>query len=218
MSIPYSLALRLRRICSTDQSFTHRTKELIQYLTNRGYKHKYVTNEIDKVSLIPRQTSLKQTNKATNNRVPYVITYNPALRQIPSITKKYFPVLQSSTRCTEVFPGPPLIAYRRPKSLRNYLVRAKINSNINNNSNSTNPPLNPPGSYKCNISRCKTCSFIATDTINYTFPNTSQTRNISSKLSCSTNNLIYMIQCNTCFTSRQSTDCQYIGQTGRTFT
>ena len=33
-SIPYSLALRLRRICSTDEFFKHRSAELQTYLTN----------------------------------------------------------------------------------------------------------------------------------------------------------------------------------------
>ena len=213
MSIPYSLALRLKRICSTDESFQKRKKELINYLTNRGYKTKFITKEIDKASTIPRHTALQQIDKPYNNRVPYVLTYNPALRQIPSIIKKYIPVLQSSTKCADVFPNPPLISYRRPKNLRDLLVRAKINDNNNIN---TNPAQNKPGSYKCHLSKCMTCPFIVTNTNAYTFSNTNQTRQISNKLSCATNNLIYMIQCQKCSTTEQPSDSQYIGQTGRT--
>ena len=36
-SIPYSLALRLRRICSNDDNYIMRTTELIDYLVRRGY-------------------------------------------------------------------------------------------------------------------------------------------------------------------------------------
>ena len=36
-SIPYSLALRLRRICSNHDSYIMRTTELIDYLVRRGY-------------------------------------------------------------------------------------------------------------------------------------------------------------------------------------
>ena len=38
-SIPYSLALRLRRICSDDDTYKQRCKELMDYLVNRGYEH-----------------------------------------------------------------------------------------------------------------------------------------------------------------------------------
>ena len=36
-AIPFSLALRLRRICSPNETFTLRTNELIDYLHKRGY-------------------------------------------------------------------------------------------------------------------------------------------------------------------------------------
>ena len=36
-AIPFSLALRLRRICSSDESFTLRANKLIKYLNDRGY-------------------------------------------------------------------------------------------------------------------------------------------------------------------------------------
>ena len=41
-SIPYSLALRLRRICSKDIFFEQRSNELTTYLVKRGYKNEFV--------------------------------------------------------------------------------------------------------------------------------------------------------------------------------
>ena len=38
-AIPFSLALRLRRICSTDAKFKHRINELKTYLLARGYNN-----------------------------------------------------------------------------------------------------------------------------------------------------------------------------------
>ena len=48
-AIPFSLALRLRRICSSDATFTLRTNELIQYLNNRGYNLSLLKHEIQHV-------------------------------------------------------------------------------------------------------------------------------------------------------------------------
>ena len=45
-AIPYSLALRLRRICSKDEFFEHRSAELLSYLTKRGYKDRFVKQQI----------------------------------------------------------------------------------------------------------------------------------------------------------------------------
>ena len=42
-AIPFSLALRLRRICSSDDTFTKRTTELKTYLNKRGYNLSFRT-------------------------------------------------------------------------------------------------------------------------------------------------------------------------------
>ena len=41
-SIPFSLALRIRRICSTAEKFKQRTSELLEFLCKRGHKRQYV--------------------------------------------------------------------------------------------------------------------------------------------------------------------------------
>ena len=47
-------------------------------------------------------------------RVPFVITYNPALRSISSIIiRKHFHIILSSPRCYNVLKAAPIVAYRR---------------------------------------------------------------------------------------------------------
>ena len=55
-AIPFSvlLALTLRRICSTNETFTLRTNELIDYLYKRGYKRYFLQREIQRVNNITR--------------------------------------------------------------------------------------------------------------------------------------------------------------------
>ena len=43
-------------------------------------------------------------------RVPFVVTYNPALRSISSIIRKHFHILTSSPRCYNVFKAAPIVA------------------------------------------------------------------------------------------------------------
>ena len=46
-SIPYSMALRLRRICSTDDFFNKRLNVNTTHLINRGYKHRFSRCELN---------------------------------------------------------------------------------------------------------------------------------------------------------------------------
>lgn len=86
-AIPFSLALRLRRICSSDETLTLHSNELIQYLNNRGCNLSLLKHEGQRVHAITRTDALKPSISTSNlpSRVLFVITYNPALRSISSI-------------------------------------------------------------------------------------------------------------------------------------
>ena len=129
-AIPFSLALRLRRICSSDETFTVRTNELIQYLNNRGYNLSFLKHEVQRVHTITRTDAPKPSTSTSNSpsHVPFIITYNPALRSLSSVIQKHFNILSSSQRCTNVFKSTPLVAFRRTDNLSDKLVRSKLHT------------------------------------------------------------------------------------------
>ena len=102
-AIPFSLALRLRRICSTDAKFKHRINELKTYLLARGYNNNFLEKQFLRAANISRTNALQTKPKASNDVVPFVVTYNPALRRISNILRKHFNILHSSKRCKDVF-------------------------------------------------------------------------------------------------------------------
>ena len=63
-AIPFSLALRLRRICSTDATFNTRTAQLTTYLLKRGYLTSS-TNKYDAPPTCPAN-SLYKPKTSTN--------------------------------------------------------------------------------------------------------------------------------------------------------
>ena len=202
-TIPFSLFLRIRRICSTDAFFDKRSEELIKHLVQRGYSRYSLQKDANRVRAIPRHATLQpQEQKATKtDRTPFVISFNPALPKISSIVKKHINILQSSANCKQVFPHPPVIAYKRNASLRDLLVHSELPQNKPSNQQ-------PAGIHKCNHPRCLTCSFLQEGQTNYTFFNTNESRKISDYISCNSKNLIYLIQCKKCHS-------QYIGETKR---
>ena len=129
-SIPYSLALRLRRISSKEDSFNIRATELELYLTKRGYKNRFIKSQIARAKLIPRNDALNEHNRDTPKptRVPFIITYNPALPNIREILHKKQLILDSTERLHKIFSETPVVAFRRSPNLRDLLVCAKLKS------------------------------------------------------------------------------------------
>ena len=62
-NIPYSLAYRLRRICSNDTNFELRLSELKTDLLSRGYYSKIIDTALNKARLIPRSEALKNAKR-----------------------------------------------------------------------------------------------------------------------------------------------------------
>ena len=90
----------------------------------------FLNQEVARVHNITRTQALTPNDTPTTNqpqRVPLVITYNPALRYISSIINKHFNILSSSPRCTNVFKVKPFVAFRRSNNLSNILVLNFIN-------------------------------------------------------------------------------------------
>ena len=76
---------------------------------------------------IPRCDTLFYKSKTRNTDRPvFITTYNPSLPSLNNVIKKYYPFLTTTERCQEAFKDTPLLAYRRPKNLRDFLVKAKL--------------------------------------------------------------------------------------------
>ena len=207
-SIPFSLALRIRRICSTIEKFKQRTNELLECFCKSGHRRQYVQSQINKAFQIPRRDTLFYKSKTRNTDRPvFVTSYHPSFPNLNNVIKKYFPILTSTERCQEAFKDTPLLAYRHPKNLCDFLVKAKLKQSPPNNANL------PKTVTRCNDGRCRTCKFIAHGTSSYTFHNTGEQRKILQNLSCSSNNFVYLINCKCCIKKDPTLPCQYIGQT-----
>ena len=102
--------------------------ELCDMLLSRGYKKKLIDRNIEKALLVPRDEAIKRVvRKKEMVRVVFSIMYHPALPSIPRIiAKAYRPMAESDPRLKEVFKEPPMVSYRRPPSLREKLIRAKV--------------------------------------------------------------------------------------------
>ena len=199
-NIPYSQALRLRRICSSDSDFELRARDLSKHLQKRQYFRSSIEEAIEKARKTPRVETLTYKTRQSNSRVPLVCEYHPALPPLASFIHKHLPILHSQERLKSVFPEPPVLAYSRPRNLRDILVTAKF-------SDKSEPQTDITGSRPCS-SNCKTCKLVDCTNSFKSF-RTSRKYPIQQDIHCLSKNLVYLIYCNLC-------GVQYIGESQNT--
>ena len=128
-NLPYALALRIRRICSNTTDFKDHCDKLTMRLRSRGYKMGLIKDGIRKASNITRAEALSPSNneqETKQDRVIFSTTYNPMLPNMKDKLDELQPILQASDRCKEVFKEPPIIAYRRNRSLNDIIVSRRL--------------------------------------------------------------------------------------------
>ena len=191
--IPYSQALRIRRICSEDQFFDKRVGELRGWLFNRGYKEGEVDQQIDKVRSLDRLELLdRQRKDQSDGRIPLVLTYHPALNRVYDILRDISNILLAGPEHKKLFQNKIFLSFRRAKNLKDKLVRAKL-------PNSDDGGLSAKGCYKCNGRKsCQICGLIKEGD---SFENTDENRCFtifSGRYNCNSENVVYLLQCECC--------------------
>ena len=196
-SIAYSQFLRLGRLCSDDDDFLVRSREMHTFFSQRDYPCSSLENDLRRVATINRPDALRSSEQydGTVDRVPLVLTYHPFNTQIKRSLLQNFQILATDQQTRDIFPQPPFVAYKRDLNLRNILVRSHDHSSTDQY-----------GSHACQRPRCHTCQYISQDTEiqgpRYSF-------SVRGHFTCQSSNLVYCISCNRCPT------ILYIGETGR---
>ncbi|KAJ8034008.1 hypothetical protein HOLleu_24414 [Holothuria leucospilota] len=124
-SIPYSQLLRARRICSEDSDFSAASKSILSFFEKRQYPTKILTGALHRIQGIDRAEALsKKSNTSTNLRIPLVISHHPSVRPIIRAVYRNIETLRKDPSTRDLFPEPPITAFRVEKNISKHLVRA----------------------------------------------------------------------------------------------
>ena len=173
-SISYAQALRLQWICSSDEH---------KMFFTRGYKGKFVKQQVQRAKRLSREellTPATESTKRNSTRTPFIVTYHPGLPNIGGILRDLHPILQLSEKCGKAIREIPVLAFRKPKSLKDYLVRAKVQKQM----------INAEGNRSRGSSVCQICR----DDSN----GTGKTYDIQCDLDCNSSNVVYLTSCKSC--------------------
>ena len=202
-NIPLSICFRFVRICSFKHILKIRLDEMKEDLLARGYNKKILDGAITKALDMDRDEALEKREKKSSDRIPFVITYHPALPSISTILRQGWKVMTKDEHLKKVFPQPPMVAYRQPKnsSLRQLLVKSKLPER---------EKRVVKGMKKCNQQSCNTCPLVRETKTVYSSTNNYSVE-INAPVTCETKNIIYVITCN----KKECKNIQYIGESGK---
>ena len=190
-AIPYGVALRIKRNCSTDDFLQTRCEEYKGYLKSQNYPADLVDKQFDKALKIPRSELLSKKVKANKKVFPLVLDYNPILPDVQNIIRRHLHLLRSSPQITEIFPAKSVFpAYRRTKNLKEVLAPSKFRP-----SSAANQTGNEGGCFKCDKNRCDLCKNFLLQASKFQSSATGRHFSIGQKVSCSSKNVIYLARC-----------------------
>ena len=131
------MGFRLLRIFSDEAIFEQRLKELKNnFLISRNYNSKLIDAEFEKVKSYPgnsfedkRREALKKIIRKPKDqtRVIAPVDYNPHLAKASQVFQKHHKaMLISAPHLKEIFPSPPMPAYRQPDNIRKILCKSTL--------------------------------------------------------------------------------------------
>ena len=207
-NIPYSQALRLKKICSENSEMENHLKELKKALMQRGYQQEFLDLQMTRINNIDRSILLNPAqDKEKKNGIPLVLKYNRTLPNIRNSIEKNWHLLQINPILAKTFENKPFIAYKRNKNLKELIGGNKIV----NNKVFRNRPMQKEGICKpCKTRPDNLCCEQVKETKTFKSYKTGRDYKIFHNLNCKSNYVIYLLQCCSC-------QIQYIGKSETPF-
>lgn len=235
-SIPYSQALRYKRIITDSTILESELKTLKTTFAQRNYPDKLIQTQIDRIKLRSRDSLLTYQSPAEKHAkfldflkgksfLPLITNFNTSIGK-PKFLKEFnsawINFIHSTPLNLQIFQNEmPQLVFKRGKTIGNNLISTKFNysSNLDRETinilasllteNSPNiPQMNINSNYRS--SKCAHPNCLCCDSIIesevYSDSNNHKTYHINNNFNCNSKNLIYYITCKKC---KQA----YIGQT-----
>jgi len=227
-AIPYSQAIRYRRIIDNDDLLDAELTSLCDIFHGRGYPMDLLNTTIEKIKLVPRESVLQYKDKSIKKDsfdkflrgksfLPLIIPFHQAFEFCLAVTigKHWLELLKCSDKLNIIFKNEmPQVVFKRGLTVGKLLTSTKCFSSTDCSDRETIDILraleleNTCHNVKpCEKALCKCCMHI---NITSVFYNTDRDRifTIDCSFDCNSKDVIYVISCLKC-------NKLYVGQTAR---
>ena len=202
--IPFGQFLRVRKICSSLERYDINAVEMGQAFLRRGYPKDLIETSLIKARRIEREKLFFNVKLPTIHssclNTYFIQTYSGVSNIVNSLLLKHLPLLTKNPDLRGFNELKVTFGYRRPKNLKDHLVRAALPCREDTQGKKSQRPC-------WNSAKCRYCPKIdKTGRIKSLI--TGREYTCKTNVTCQSNNLIYALSCKIC-------GIQYVGQTGR---
>ena len=195
-NIPFSQALRIRKICSRIEDYEFYSERLKKYFLAKHYPSSLLDNAIEKARKTDRMELLQsQCKNKSNSCIPLSLTYHPNLNRIPKILQTNYKNFIENPVTNHFSQHRVLTAFKKATNLRQILVK----------SDATIRKVQEHGTFPC-AQKCIICKYMVKTNI-ASNRDGSYSLKIKGHLDGTSVSVVYLITCKKC-------GIQYIGQTG----
>ena len=188
--IPKEVALRLRRICSSDEGFQEKSACYAKYLIDCGHDGIHVNKVFAEVKKIMREEARKNKEKQVNHSCILVTAFNPRAPDIKKIIRKHRSVIENDERAKLILPVSSIrIAYKRSANLKELVAPSNQYKNIQGEEK---------GCFKCSAQRCDCCKEFLEACTSFRSTTTGRTFTVQKLLNCKSKNVVYVAECVAC--------------------
>ena len=189
--IPYSQALRIKRICSTFEEYRKHSQDLIKRFVEKGYNELTVRKQIERVDHLDRSLPLKNFKPTRKDSISFSVTYDPVLPNIQEIINKHWHILNIDSSFKDIFNSSQLmIAFHKNTSLKQL-----IGTNTVKNNQKVLSPTQIATAGQC--TPCYTSQLICCQqvlkTTTFSSTQTKETFKIFHQVTCYSNCVIYLL-------------------------
>ena len=119
--------LRILRTNSSKATFDENISNFKKHLLDRGYPQNLIDRILSEIESTGRPTALKQNNKERKEILPFVTQlYQLSISNLKEALLKNWHLIQNQPLLCQIFKQPPILSFKKGKSLKDLLVRAKI--------------------------------------------------------------------------------------------
>ena len=159
-AIPLSQFLRLRRICTDRKNFTTHCIDKGKHFLRRGYPAPSIKGAFIEALHRERASLLKpKTQKDSKGDQSIIVsTYNPGFKGLRPLVQSNWDILGRSCSTRKIHQTKLTAAYRKPKNLKDILVRARLPSKATDRTSQGEDPPKPCN--PCHTKNCRYCPHI----------------------------------------------------------
>ena len=119
-------ALRLLRTNSSETTFKTAVSNFKTHLKERGFPETLISTTLAETRFEDRKLALQQRRKQNLRILPFVTQYRQSVPNLKQILMQKWHLIQQQPLLNKIFKDPPMVAYKRGRSIKHILVRAKL--------------------------------------------------------------------------------------------